>query len=83
MGGAFGREIDRLFTLAGLGQFDSRDLHTRPNWYEEDISVFTEEYKEYALLEYLPGRQPDGFRDYVFEPSVSSPKKLGQKPSLP
>ena len=42
MGGAFGREIDRLFTLAGLGQFDSRDLHKRPNWYEEDIRVFTD-----------------------------------------
>ena len=79
MGGAYGRHIDKLFTLAGLGQFDSRDMKKQPNWYKEDIRVFTEEYQEHALLDYLPGRQPDGFRDFVFDRSIRMPRKLGEK----
>ena len=79
MGGAFGRQVDRLFTLAGLGQYDSRDVYKRPNWYKEDIRAFTEEYQEYALTDYLPGRQPAGFKDFVFDISIKSPRQLAQK----
>ena len=79
MGGAFGQQIDRLFTLAGLGQFDTREVRARPNWYHEDIRTFCDEYQESALLDYLPGRQPEGFETFTFNRHIKQPWKMGQK----
>lgn len=79
MGGAFGRQIDRLFTHSGLGFFDPQAFNARPNRYRDDIAIFTQEYQQDALFDYIPGRNHQGFNNFSCYYHIRKPWQFGQK----
>ena len=79
MCGPFGREIDRLFALAGLGDANISPPGKKPDWYGDDIISFVEEYASDHLFAYMPGRSHFGFDRFSVKSDVNSPMALGNK----
>ena len=79
LGGAFGKEIDRLFTNSGIGDFMTRDTKVHKIPYEEDVQHFVREFQDDALLDYLPGREHKGFENFLYSTKILSPQTLGRK----
>ena len=77
LSGTFGREMDRLFTEAGLGHFVTPNVHARShNRYAEDIATFVAEFQKDGLLEYIPGRHHKGFKNFEHKQTIRDPQRL-------
>ncbi|XP_071483013.1 uncharacterized protein [Diadema antillarum] len=79
MSGPFGKDLDALFTGAGIVDMEDSTRGKRTDLYDADIRRFTEEYQADALLDYIPGREHSGFGAFEGRCMMQNPKKLGEK----
>ncbi|XP_035687479.1 uncharacterized protein LOC118423433 [Branchiostoma floridae] len=80
MSGPFGRELDRVFTAAGLGSYITHaSTFSHDGRYQADIDRFVSDFKGDGLFAYLPGRQHTGFEDYTYNSRIRQPEKMGGK----
>ena len=80
MSGAFGKQIDRLFTSTGLADVATPGRHTgRSEKYKQDIAKFVQEYKQDALHDYLPVREHQGFKSFQATYRVRNARAMGRK----
>ena len=79
MCGAFGKQMDRLFAMAGLGSLDIRPPGKKPDWYMKDLLSFTEVYGADHLFAYMPGRKHSRFENYTRCNRITAPMALGEK----
>ena len=71
MGGAFGKDLDRLLTSAGVVTFD--DSFSRSDSQKrrqiEDIKEFVRDYRSDNLFGNVPGRFHEGLSNFKYERS--------------
>ena len=81
LSGAFGREIDRLFTDAGLGRLPAYDSpHKLPPAYRTDVQKFVSELKPLKVCEYVnSSRHHRGFENFQATVNITCPYMFGQK----
>ena len=79
MSGAFGREIDRLFGEAGLGDGNCDIYQKRLKSNVKDITKFVNEFAKDALLDYLPPRAHRGIGELDMASQIHRPRELGMK----
>lgn len=77
--GPFGRTLYKLFTQAGLVDMAALDARKASPQYSRDIQRFIQDYQEFALYDYLPGRQHDSFPEFVHSTAITAPWKLEKK----
>ena len=78
MSGPFGKQLDNMFTSAGIVDMRSHPTKKRSNAYLADIKRFVQEYQAEALCDYIPGRNHDGFEEYQQTNRIKSPTALGR-----
>ena len=78
MGGAFGKEMQRVFQEAMcLGDtFLAKRSHTAR--YYNDLKTFVNEFASEALVDYVPPRSHRAFPNFVLDTGIKSPRKLGR-----
>ena len=76
MSGAFGKTLDKVMTMSGLGQLARR--HDEPTCLhvQEDLPRFLQEYRPHNLCGYIPNRQHQGFQ---YDRHVPGADMLGYK----
>ena len=81
LSGAFGRQLDKVFTKSGLGEMDTRDCRQRMiriPAYKADLGRFVKEFAADDLCGYKPGRRNKVFRGFSKDRKFSrSAVKLG------
>ena len=77
LSGSFGKEVDRLFSEAGLGNFCSPDhASSHSKRYREDVATFVKEFHRDGLFEYLPGRYHKGFKKFKYSRQIREPQTM-------
>ena len=81
MGGAFGKDLDRLLTSAGVVTFD--DSFSRSDSQKrrqiEDIKEFVRDYRSDNLFGNVPGRFHEGLSNFRYESKLKKPDRMGRK----
>ncbi|XP_078141846.1 uncharacterized protein LOC144539769 [Centroberyx gerrardi] len=78
--GAFGKDLDRIFAVAGVGnsvspQFSSGSAHKR---IQADVAQFVSEYGKDGLFAFLPGRSHQGFDEFTYPRNIRDPQRMGE-----
>lgn len=77
MGGAYGKQVDRVFyTTLGQG-LEYQTTRKRPSHYDADLKVFVRELKTDALFDYIPPREHSAFREFKANNRIQGPRKMG------
>ena len=78
MGGAFGKEVQRIFRDAMcLGdEYMAKKNHSAR--YQRDVVTFVNEFSGEALFDYIPPRSHRAFSGFSLTTDIRSPRKLGQ-----
>ena len=79
MSGAYGKQIDELFTTSGLGDMLPSNRKARQHEYASDIRSFVKEFYSDALCDYVPGRQHGAFPEFENSTALPRPEVLGRK----
>lgn len=80
MSGAFGKEVDRLFSTAGLVEAVGTAHKTeRSRKYISDISKFVKEYRKDALHDYLGGRCHQKFSNFKISNNIVNPRAMARQ----
>lgn len=76
---SFGKEVDRLFSEAGRGEYMSPTVCTNRNTYGDDIATFAAEFHTDGLFEYLPGRHHKAYSNFTYMQGIWDPQKLAHR----
>ena len=78
--GAFGRQLDRIFTRSGLGSMDTKRDKVRDKAFQRDLPLFVEVYTGGHLCRYTQARRPHkGFTAIEVDPHITNSIGMGQK----
>lgn len=77
MCGPFGKEMDRMFGLAGLGSLPIRDPTVKSELYAKDMASFMRDHNNKGLFTYSAGRKHDGFSNFRTTQPLKDPVSLG------
>ena len=79
MSGAFGKTLDKLVTISGLGEMARHYDGQVRRHYMDDIPRFLQEYTPYGLCSYVTNRFHDGFAGFRHSKTIREPASLGFK----
>ena len=76
---AFGKTLDKLVTISGLGEMARHNDGQVRRHYMDDIPRFLQEYTPYGLCSYVPNRFHVGFAGFRHSKTTRDPGSLGYK----